>query len=112
MCATAHGYCTPQNHRPGALQPRAELCPPPAWLFEAWQSSRDPAPSPVGPRPWQSPGVWGTEVFDETLSAPFGSPFARGVANPRLCLEPEQWFWTWAATTLYGPDRFGIYRLR
>lgn len=73
MCATAQGYYTPQNHRPGALQAHAELCPPPTWLFEAWQSSRDPAPFPAGPRPWQPPGVQGTEVFDvcfQPLSVP------------------------------------------
>lgn len=45
------------------------------------------------------------------FSAPFSSPFARGAANPGLRLEPEQWFWNQAATALYGPDGFGIYRL-
>lgn len=46
------------------------------------------------------------------FSAPFSSPFARRAANPGLCLELERWFWTQAVTALYGPDRFGIYRLR
>lgn len=84
MCATAQGYYTPQNHRPGALQACAELCPPPAWLFEAWQNSGDLAPSPVGPRPWQPPDVQGTEVFDKTyVFSPFQFPLRSQGSKPR-----------------------------